>query len=233
MKEKLVPRDKPPLISRNLGLEAQLLSVVVGKERPDLEEEKDSLVTNIAAGWKLLKNLEDEILRLLNETEGSLLDDVHLVNTLKTSKATSISVKEQLEISEKTEIEIDSARELYRPCAERASILFFVLNDFSHIDPMYQFSLDSYFKLFVNSISKNWLSEDSWDNISELDKIPGFHGLISSFEHNPREWHQWYIANEPENTPLVGKFSLISDKKSNLEERIQTLNDYHTYAVYR
>ena len=46
-----------------IGLEAQLLGIVVRKERPELEEQKDSLVINIAAGKKKLEELEDEILR--------------------------------------------------------------------------------------------------------------------------------------------------------------------------
>ena len=45
------------------GLEAQLLGIVVRKERPELEEQKDKLVVNIAAGKKKLQELEDEILR--------------------------------------------------------------------------------------------------------------------------------------------------------------------------
>lgn len=49
-----------------IGLEAQLLGIVVRKERPELEEQKDSLVINIAAGKKKLEELEDEILRLFN-----------------------------------------------------------------------------------------------------------------------------------------------------------------------
>ena len=73
------------------GLEAQLLGIVVRKERPELEEQKDRLVVDIAKNKKKLQDLEDEILRLLNEAQGSLLDDEHLVNTLQTSKATSIT----------------------------------------------------------------------------------------------------------------------------------------------
>ncbi|PAA90370.1 hypothetical protein BOX15_Mlig021386g1 [Macrostomum lignano] len=57
----------------------------------------------IAAGKKKIKELEDEILRLLNEAQGSLLDDEQLVNTLQTSKSTSAEVTEQLAVSEKTE----------------------------------------------------------------------------------------------------------------------------------
>ena len=47
------------------GLEAQLLGIVVRKERPELEEQKDNLVINIAAGKKKLEDLEDQILRYL------------------------------------------------------------------------------------------------------------------------------------------------------------------------
>ncbi|XP_036403568.1 dynein heavy chain 2, axonemal [Megalops cyprinoides] len=267
------------------GLEAQLLGIVVRKERPDLEEQKDSLVMNIASGKKKLQELEDEILRLLNEATGSLLDDVQLVNTLQTSKVTANEVTEQLETSEQTEIKIDTAREAYRPCAQRASILFFVLNDMGRMDPMYQFSLDAYIDLFNLSIEKSqrsqkleerianlndyhtyavyrytcrglferhkllfsfqmctkilevagklsmdeynfflrgglvldkegqmdnpcagWLSDSNWDNITELDKLSNFRGIMSSFEQYTRDWNQWYTSAEPENAPLPGEW---------------------------
>ncbi|XP_062072422.1 dynein axonemal heavy chain 2 isoform X1 [Lepus europaeus] len=267
------------------GLEAQLLGIVVRKERPELEEQKDSLVINIAAGKRKLKELEDEILRLLNEATGSLLDDVQLVNTLRTSKVTAAEVTEQLETSETTEINIDIAREAYRPCAQRASVLFFVLNDMGHIDPMYQFSLDAYISLFVLSIDKShrsnkledridylndyhtyavyrytcrtlferhkllfsfhmcakiletsgklnmdeynfflrggvvldregqmdnpctsWLADAYWDNITELDKLTNFHGLMNSFEQYPRDWHLWYTNAAPEKAMLPGEW---------------------------
>lgn len=130
------------------GLEEQMLGVTVRRERLDLEEQKDQLVMNIAAGKKKLVDLEDKILDLLANAKGSLLDDVTLLDTLNSSKSTSISVNEQLEDAAKTEIEIDGAREGYRPIANRAAVLFFVLNDIEKIDPMYQFSLDSYVPLF-------------------------------------------------------------------------------------
>lgn len=137
------------------GLEAQLLGIVVRKEQAKLEEQKDNLVTTIANGKRALINLENDLLRILNETRGSLLDDEELIATLQNSKATSAAVKESLEVSEVTEKEIDQAREGYRPCAKRAAILFFVLNDMSRIDPMYQFSLDAYILLFIQSIEKS------------------------------------------------------------------------------
>jgi hypothetical protein len=40
-----------------------------------------------------------------------------------------------------TEAKINEARENYRPAAERASLLYFILNDLNKINPIYQFSL--------------------------------------------------------------------------------------------
>ena len=160
------------------GLEDQLLGIVVKREKPDLEEQKNTLVSNVAAAKKRLVELEDEILHLLSTAQGSLLDDEKLVNALQSSKTTAEDVTQQLVISEQTEKRIDAAREGYRPCAQRASILYFVLNDLASVDPMYQFSLDAYIELFDKSISKSKRFED-------------------------------------------------------LSERIQSLNEFHTYAIYK
>ena len=48
---------------KEIGLQAQLLGIVVRKERPSLEEQKDSLVVNIAKNKRTLIDLENEILR--------------------------------------------------------------------------------------------------------------------------------------------------------------------------
>ncbi|CAG9862849.1 unnamed protein product [Phyllotreta striolata] len=151
------------------GLESQMLSIVVRKEKPQLEEQKDELVATISKGKKTLKELENELLRLLNEIEGSLLDSEELYDTLQDSKATSETVKVSLEIAVKTEVQIDLAREGYRPSATRAAILFFVLNDMGQIDPMYQFALDAYIILFVQSILKSPKSLDLLERISMLN----------------------------------------------------------------
>jgi dynein heavy chain len=50
-----------------LGLEAQLLSTVVRKERPQLQEQKDGIVSAIAAAKRQLLGLEDELLRYVNK----------------------------------------------------------------------------------------------------------------------------------------------------------------------
>lgn len=94
------------------GLQAQLLGIVVRKERPELEKQKDKLVLSIASSKKNLADLEDRILHLLSTSQGSILDDEALVNALQSSKRTSEEVTEQLEVAEQTEVKIDGAREV-------------------------------------------------------------------------------------------------------------------------
>lgn len=143
---------------------------MVRKEKPAIEEQKDNLVVNIAKNKRTLIDLENEILRMLNESRGSILDDEELFRTLQNSKQTSITVKESLSVAEVTEMEIDITREAYRPSANRSSILFFVLMDMSRIDPMYQFSLDAYIGLFVQSIEKSPKNVIVAERISSLNK---------------------------------------------------------------
>lgn len=49
-------------------------------------------------------------------------------------------------------MEIDVAREIYRPAAARASLLYFILNDLNAINPIYQFSLKAFSVVFQNAI---------------------------------------------------------------------------------
>jgi len=41
-----------------------------------------------------------------------------------------------------------------------------------------------------------WLSEEAWDNVSELDKLgQAFAGFSSSFEQQSSEWQEWYQSD--------------------------------------
>ena len=59
-----------------------------------------------------------------------------------------------------TEKSINEAREHYRPAATRGSILYFVVADLSLINPMYQFSLTYFTKMFGYCIDKSEKAED-------------------------------------------------------------------------
>ena len=142
------------------GLEDQLLGDVVAQERPDLEETKNKLVISMASDAKQLKDLEDKTLALLQSSEGNILDNEPLINTLNNSKLTSGVIQGRVADAEKTEISINEAREGYRTVATRGSLLYFVIADLGLLDPMYQYSLEYFKQLFNYCIEVSEKSDD-------------------------------------------------------------------------
>lgn len=67
-------------------------------------------------------------------------------------QATSNDIASKVEEAERTEQEIDDAREQYRPVAIRASLLFFCIADLAGVDPMYQYSLSWFVALFLRTV---------------------------------------------------------------------------------
>jgi dynein heavy chain len=136
------------------GLEDQMLGITVKEERPDLEAQREQLVLDDARNKKQLKAIEDEILKLLAESTGNILDDENLINTLGESKVKGDEIEVAVKAAEKTQKLIDDVREGYQPVAYRVATLFFCIADLALVDPMYQYSLEWYIGLFLLAIKK-------------------------------------------------------------------------------
>lgn len=63
-----------------------VFSDVVRLERPDLDEEMNRLIITMNNDRNQLKAIEDKILKMLFESEGNILDNEELVNSLNDSK---------------------------------------------------------------------------------------------------------------------------------------------------
>lgn len=143
-----------------LGLEDQLLVDVIGYEMPELEEQRDKLITQLSDFKRDLKDIEDRILKLVSEAGEDILDDEELIITLDQSKQMSTAIQQRMKEAEETAQKIDSTREEFRPVAKRGSVLYFVIADLALVDPMYQYSLEFFVKLFKRRLEKSQKSED-------------------------------------------------------------------------
>ena len=55
----------------SVGLQDQLLGIVVAKEKPELEEQKNNLILESAENKKQLKETEDKILHVLSSSKAT------------------------------------------------------------------------------------------------------------------------------------------------------------------
>merc|ERR1719281_1296995 len=112
-----------------VGLQDQLLNIVVAKEKPELAEEKARLVIEGAENKKCLEETENKILHVLSSSSGNILEDESAIQILGASKVISNEIEAKQAVAEETEKQIDEAREGFVPVAFKAAILFFCIAD--------------------------------------------------------------------------------------------------------
>ncbi|CBZ25938.1 putative dynein heavy chain, partial [Leishmania mexicana MHOM/GT/2001/U1103] len=150
------------------GLEDQLLGVVVGQERRELEMRRSDLIQKNAAMKADLVNTQESILCKLKEVQGDVLDDVELIAYLNQSKEKTLEITTRVAEAESAEVELTASREEYRPIAHHSSCLYFCCSTLSNVDPMYQYSLQWFVQLFIASIEQARRADDVAQRLENL-----------------------------------------------------------------
>ena len=152
------------------GLQDQLLGILAAEEKPQLEEMKNKLIVEGAKNKRLLKDIEDKILKVLSASQGNILEDETAIQILSSSKVLSEEIAAKQKVANDTEAEIDQTRDGYRPVAVHAAILFFCVSELSDINPMYQFSLPWFLNVYLKSIRQCVKRDRMEDRIEDLNR---------------------------------------------------------------
>jgi dynein heavy chain, axonemal len=147
------------------GLFDQMLNITVKHQDQPLEDKRNRNITDAARNKAELKRLEDDILTMISNVEGSILDNEDLIKKLNESKERTKIIDKQLSSQEQTLKEIERKSEAYKPVAKRVSNLFFCISDLSNVEPMYQYSLKWYKDIYYAALETD---EEFKDKESKL-----------------------------------------------------------------
>uniref|UniRef100_A0ABM5FWF4 Cytoplasmic dynein 2 heavy chain 1 n=2 Tax=Agamidae TaxID=81953 RepID=A0ABM5FWF4_9SAUR len=161
------------------GLTGQLLALTIQHEKPDLEDQKTKLLQQEEDKKIQLAKLEESLLETLATSQGNILENKDLIESLNQTKASSALIQESLVEFQRLQISLDQERDAYLPLAESASKMYFIISDLSKINNMYRFSLASFLRLFQRALQ----SELDVGNTEERIR-----SLISSLKHMVYEY---------------------------------------------
>ena len=151
------------------GIEGpQLLAKVVNVEKPELEAQKQQLQSEFNQYQIDLLELENDLLERLSNAPDDILSDIPLIEGLEATKKASKEIEAAVKLGKETEVAINIAREVYRPVASEASMMYFICTQLCSIDHMYQYSLLAFTTFFFKSIDKAEKSDDDKVRIKAL-----------------------------------------------------------------
>lgn len=134
------------------GLEGKLLSLIINHEQPELEKRKTALVSEEESLKVQLSGLERVLLEELATSQGNILENVTLIDSLNQTKAKSSVIQKSLSESAELQRSLDSQRDVYRMLAAKGASLFILISDLQKINNMYRFSLKMFIKIFNKSL---------------------------------------------------------------------------------
>lgn len=154
-----------------------------------LECEKELTVKKIYQNRETLKKLKNSFLTdIVNSTE-PLINNTRLLNKLEDVKSKIHSSSTELKSSIQSMSDIDQSRNVYKSVSKKSALFYMALDGLKIIDPLYQFSIDSFAKLFLNSIElakKDHIVSDRKSNIiNQFTKDVLEFSFINTYEkHN-------------------------------------------------
>ncbi|GAA6000808.1 hypothetical protein JCM10207_004669 [Rhodosporidiobolus poonsookiae] len=137
------------------SLQTQSLAQVLRVERPEVDRKRSDLLRLQGEFRARLHFLEKSLLNALNESQGNILDDDKVIDTLETLKREAADVTRKVEETDAIMSEVEQVTNEYLPLAQACSNVFFVLDELYLLNHFYQFSLRFFLDIFDFVLLRN------------------------------------------------------------------------------
>merc|ERR1719510_2227055 len=149
------------------SLQMQCLNQVLKAERPDIDQKRSDLLKLQGEFQIRLRHLEKNLLQVLNEVKGRILDDNTVITTLETLKKEAAEVSKEASETDEIMKEIEATSLQYMPLAKACSSIYFTIDNLDQIHFLYQYSLQFFLDIF-NSLLVNKALEGITDYSKRL-----------------------------------------------------------------
>lgn len=126
--------------------------MLVKHEVKELECKKELMLEKIFRSRETLKGLTNSFLTEIINCAEPLINNTRLLNKLEDVKSKINSCSSELKSSFQSMSVIDQSRNVYKSVSKKSALFYMALDRLKVIDSLYQFSIDSFIKLFLNSI---------------------------------------------------------------------------------
>ncbi len=137
------------------GLTDQMLNIIVKKEDPTTDKNREDSIQKSVDIKRRLKANEEEILKIVTSHKEEILESDQLLDTLKSTKLEFQKSTSQVEEQKKASERIEHDRLKFQSVAKRVASLYFCVAELAKINPMYQYSLEWYQDLYRRALEIN------------------------------------------------------------------------------
>lgn len=146
--------------SMNKGsIEMKAIRVALSKEVPEIDKERNELMKLNGEYKIMLRSLEFKLLEELNDSQGNILENDKLIETLEKLKHESCEVEKKLQDTENFMQKANNYSHLYAPLGYHASTLYSILEQVSQLHWFYEISMwqfmECYEDMFERTESKD------------------------------------------------------------------------------
>ncbi|XP_042240101.1 dynein heavy chain, cytoplasmic-like isoform X4 [Homarus americanus] len=153
------------------SLQSQCLNQVLKAERPDIDDKRSNLLKLQGEFQLRLRQLEKNLLQVLNDAKGQILDDDSVITTLETLKKEAADISLKVQETDKTMHEIEMVSQQYLPLSSACSSIYFTLDALHQVHFLYQYSLHFFLDVFTDVLSNNPNIKDQTDYARRLSII--------------------------------------------------------------
>jgi len=153
------------------SLQSQSLDTTLKSERPDVYERRSNLVKIQGDFAVQVRHLEKSLLDALNASQGNILDDDALIDTLENVKKEVGDITIKVAETEGVMTEVEQIMLQYKIIAKSCSAIFAVLEHLRHVNHFYQFSLQYFLGIFEEVLVSIRKTASKVDYTTRVDRI--------------------------------------------------------------